>query len=92
MDVRRIAFLVTGRVQGVGFRAHAQREAVRLGLTGFVQNRRDGAVDGEAEGPPGCVAEFVGWLRRGPAWAHVEAVDVEERTTTVGESRFEVRR
>jgi acylphosphatase len=90
--MRRIRFVVTGRVQGVGFRAYTQVEACRLGLIGFVQNRRDGAVDGEAQGAPERVAEFVQWLHRGPRWANVESVATGELAVADGEVAFEVRR
>jgi acylphosphatase len=90
--MRRVAFVVTGRVQGVGFRAYAQLEARRLGLVGFVQNRRDGSVNGEAQGAPEHVAEFVQWLHRGPRWAGVESVATEELAAGGGEGAFEVRR
>jgi acylphosphatase len=71
---RRIAFVVTGRVQGVAFRAHAQREAERLAVTGFVRNRTDGAVEGEAEGSDAALAAFERWLAEGPPWARVDRV------------------
>jgi len=90
--MRRIRFVVTGRVQGVGFRAHTQVEARRLGLVGFVHNRRDGAVDGEAQGAPEGVAELLAWLHRGPRWANVEDVATEELAVADGEVAFDVRR
>lgn len=89
---QRIAFAVRGRVQGVGFRAAAQREAARLGLVGHVRNRSDGAVEGEAEGAASAVAEFVLWLGRGPAWSRVEAVDTAPRAAQSTEREFAVRR
>jgi len=89
---RRVRFLVAGRVQGVGFRAHAQRRAQQLGLVGYVQNRRDGAVDGEAEGPPAMVAAFADWLRAGPPWARVDRLELAELAASGGEADFTVRR
>lgn len=90
MTVRRVRFVVRGRVQGVGFRAHAQAEARRLGLGGFVQNERDGTVRGEAQGDR--VEDFLAWLRRGPAWAHVTAVEVEDVPASESARDFAVRR
>lgn len=90
--MRRIRFVVTGRVQGVGFRASAAAEARRLGVSGHVQNRRDGAVEGEAQGAPDSVASFVAWLRRGPTFAHVAAVDLQEIPLVEGAADFDVRR
>lgn len=69
---------VTGRVQGVYYRASASAEAVRLGLHGFVRNEDDGSVYAEAEGPREALERFVAWCRRGPAHAQVSEVSVAE--------------
>lgn len=73
----RIRFRVTGRVQGVGFRAFVQWTASRLGLGGWVRNRWDGAVEGEAEGPDAVLLELQVELRRGPGTSFVETLVVE---------------
>jgi acylphosphatase len=88
----RFRFLVVGRVQGVGFRAHARDQAQHLGLSGFVANRADGAVEGEAEGDGGALEQFAQWLRRGPALARVDRVDWQAVPAGAGGSSFEVRR
>lgn len=90
--MRRVRFRVRGRVQGVGFRANAEAEARQLGVVGFVENARDGAVDGEAEGDDAQVASFVAWLRGGPPWARVDHVDVEDLQPTGEDRAFVVRR
>lgn len=69
---------VTGRVQGVYYRASAHAEASRLSLHGFVRNEEDGSVYAEAEGPKEALDRFVAWCRRGPARAIVESVHVSE--------------
>lgn len=69
---------VTGRVQGVYYRASAHAEASRLSLHGFVRNEEDGSVYAEAEGPKEALDRFVAWCRRGPARASVESVQVSE--------------
>ena len=74
--------VVTGRVQGVGFRYSAVRQARALGLTGTVGNRYDGSVEVEAEGPLPALERFLQWLNRGPPGAHVRGVDVQWRTWT----------
>jgi acylphosphatase len=89
---RRIGFVVTGRVQGVAFRAFAQREAERLGLTGFVQNRADGAVEGEAEGDDTALAQFEQWLRKGPPWARVDQVTATALPARQTDRIFDVKR
>ncbi len=67
---------IRGLVQGVGFRYGLQREALRLGLTGWVRNRRDGTVEAIVAGPGGAVEMIVAWARRGPPSARVENVIV----------------
>jgi acylphosphatase len=80
--VSRAAFVVRGRVQGVGFRWATRAEAQRLGLRGFVRNRADGAVEGEAVGPGPALAALRAWLRHGPRGARVDALDWTEVTPT----------
>lgn len=87
---RAVEVVVVGRVQGVGYRAHAEREARRLGLTGWVRNEPDGSVALRAEGPDGDVEELLTSLRSGPPSASVERVDVTEAEPG-GASSFEVR-
>lgn len=90
--LRRIRFVVTGRVQGVGFRAWTERTAGGLGLCGWVANRADGAVEGEAQGAARAVGSFVLQLQRGPVLARVVGVEVEDGEVVDGEVGFGVRR
>lgn len=90
--MRRVAFVVTGRVQGVAFRANAAEQARRLGLSGFVRNRADGAVEGDAQGPRDAVQAFVVWLQRGPSLARVDDLDVQDLEVEPRDARFDVRR
>lgn len=69
---------ITGRVQGVWYRASAHAEASRLSLQGYVRNEEDGSVYAEAEGEKEALDRFVAWCRRGPARAQVESVEVSE--------------
>jgi len=74
-------YTVEGVVQGVGFRWFVRRHATRLGLTGWVRNMDDGAVEAEAIGGADRLAEFEAELRRGPAHASVtnlRVVDVPD--------------
>jgi acylphosphatase len=82
----RARFIVRGIVQGVNFRANAVREASRLGLTGRVWNRDDGAVEAIAEGDTGAVAAFQTWLNEGPRGARVSDV---ERIDLDGRARYD---
>jgi acylphosphatase len=68
-------FTVTGQVQGVGFRYSAVAQARRLGLSGWIANRADGAVEGVASGADAALAQFHEWLRRGPPAARVQGVE-----------------
>jgi acylphosphatase len=71
-------FLVSGRVQGVGYRYFAQDAAQREGLHGYVLNRDDGSVEVVAEGDAESVERFERALRRGPSRARVETVMIDE--------------
>lgn len=73
-------FLVSGRVQGVGYRYFAQRHAVALGLTGYAKNLAGGRVEILAIGPAPALDELSGRLRAGPPWSDVRAVDETEST------------
>jgi acylphosphatase len=73
----RVHLLISGRVQGVGFRWATQREGSRLGLRGWVRNLADGRVEVVAEGAEAQVEELVEWCRQGPAGARVSEVVVE---------------
>ncbi|NQW12379.1 MAG: acylphosphatase [Alphaproteobacteria bacterium] len=66
--------IVSGRVQGVGFRAWCVREANRLTLAGWVRNRADGAVEIVARGSEAAVNELAAVCRDGPSFARVDAV------------------
>ncbi len=75
--MRAVRVVVSGRVQGVGFRAFVSREAAESGLTGWVRNRPDGAVECEAHGEAGALERFVEALRSGPRHARVEHAAVQ---------------
>ncbi|HTN87428.1 MULTISPECIES: acylphosphatase [unclassified Sorangium] len=79
MGLKQVQLFVRGRVQGVFFRASTQREAKRLGLTGWVKNRSDGSVEVLAEGEEDGLKELIAWANRGPSAARVERVDVRWR-------------
>jgi len=84
-------FRVTGRVQGVGFRYFAEAAAQAEGLSGWVQNQFDGSVEIVAEGDGESVLRFEAKLRRGPAHARVERVEVDEDVPSGRAGGFTVR-
>jgi len=74
--VRRVRVIVTGRVQGVFFRATCAARARGRGLAGFVRNLPDGRVEAAFEGEDEAVESMLDWCRRGPDLAQVESVEV----------------
>ena len=79
---------VRGRVQGVGYRAWVEEQAVACELEGWVRNRRDGSVEALFAGPAGKVGEMVALCRHGPPSARVESVISE----TANEDALNLRR
>jgi acylphosphatase len=79
-DTKALYARVRGRVQGVGFRWSAIREARRLGLAGWVRNDASGDVEAWAEGPEEKLRLFEKWLAKGPEYARVDSVDRAEKT------------
>ena len=73
-----VRFLVSGRVQGVFYRASAREQALALGLSGYARNLPDGRVEVLACGSTTAIETFERWLWQGPAAARVEAVAREE--------------
>jgi acylphosphatase len=82
--------VVSGRVQGVFFRAECERRARELGVAGFVRNLSDGRVEATFEGPDDAVDGAVAWCREGPPWARVESVEATEEEPA-GDRGFRVR-
>lgn len=71
-------FIVSGRVQGVGFRYFVQRQAQAIGLAGWVRNLADGRVEAFVEGLPVQLAQIEELLQEGPSMAYVETVESSE--------------
>jgi acylphosphatase len=83
--------IITGRVQGVGYRDWAMGTAVRLALTGWVRNRADGSVEAVIVGDDAAVGQMIDACRRGPPAARVDAVDVEPLDLDVLPDGFRLR-
>ena len=71
--IRRM--IVHGRVQGIGYRAFVEHEALQRGIEGWVRNRRDGGVEAVLAGDADAVAAMIEACRRGPMGARVDALD-----------------
>jgi acylphosphatase len=71
---------VRGRVQGVGYRAFVEREAVKRGVEGWARNRKDGSVEAVLSGAPDAVEAVIEACRRGPFNARVDAIDQRDGT------------
>lgn len=82
---------ITGRVQGVWFRDSTQKEAVRLGVSGWVRNTGDGAVEGEFHGGEEALRLLVAWCQHGPPTARVAGVEVTACAGDEAMKGFEIR-
>jgi acylphosphatase len=79
MSERRFVHVtIRGRVQGVGFRAFIEQEAIERAVDGWVRNREDGSVEAVFAGPAHVVEEMLALTRKGPRSARIEDVDLRE--------------
>lgn len=83
--------LIHGKVQGVGYRFFATRVARRLGLKGWIQNNRDGAVEALVEGEGSVIDEWLEELKEGPRYAEVTKIDQETKEFTGKLPDFDVK-
>jgi protein-L-isoaspartate(D-aspartate) O-methyltransferase len=88
---KAVKMRLSGRVQGVYYRASTQREARRLGLAGYAKNLRDGSVEVWAQGEAAAVDALVAWCRVGPPRAEVALLEAEDVAPDAGMESFEVR-
>jgi acylphosphatase len=91
-DASEARVVVSGRVQGVFFRASTREAAVRHGVRGFVRNLPDGRVEAVLQGDRGAVEMVIAFMREGPPGALVEEADVEWRSSSESWDGFFVRR
>ena len=89
--MKRIHVTISGRVQGVFFRAKTREEAVRNNVRGWVRNLPDGRVEAVFEGRPEDVDRVVAWCRIGPSHAAVDRVEAVEEPYTGAFRSFEIR-
>jgi acylphosphatase len=91
MTIKRVRVMVSGRVQGVGFRWSARSRAAELGLTGWVRNLPDRRVEICFQGEEGAVEEMKDWCRAGSQFSHVRSVSVIDEALAEYEDGFEIR-
>ncbi len=89
--MRRVHVFISGRVQGVGFRAFTRYQALALKLAGWVRNLPDGRVEAVVEGPPEKVAELLKAVGRGPSSARVDKIEATDEPHKKEFETFEVR-
>ena len=89
--MKRVSLMITGRVQGVGFRYFTQETAEAMGVTGWVRNGWDRSVEVEAQADERTLALFLERVREGPPLSHVVDIEKREMPVVTGEASFEVR-
>jgi acylphosphatase len=87
----QLRILVSGKVQGVFFRASAKQAANKLSITGWVRNLHTGQVEINAAGESKAIEQFINWCNHGPKFARVEKVVTEPLQATVENESFEIR-
>lgn len=88
----RVRAHIRGKVQGVGYRASTAAAARELGLVGWVRNRDDGSVELCGEGSRAQLDALIEWCRKGPAFARVDAIEVDWAAAEGNFVGFEIRR
>ena len=89
MADKRVRVILSGGVQGVGFRWYTREEAMGRGVAGSVRNLPDGRVEAVFEGEAKAVDAMVEWCRSGPTWARVDSIQAQEEPPR-GESGFRI--
>jgi acylphosphatase len=88
----RAHVVISGRVQGVGYRYSLKRVADSLGVDGWCRNNRDGSVEAAFSGERGAIESLIDWCRQGPSYAAVSAVCIDWSEETAAERGFSIRR
>lgn len=88
--MKRAHVYVSGKVQGVFFRAETQRAAANLHLTGWVRNMEDGRVEAVFEGEDRDIDKMLVWCHNGPPFARIERVEAVEEPCTGSDKSFRI--
>jgi len=86
-----IHVFITGRVQGVWFRASTKQKAEQLGITGWVRNTTDGRVEAIFEGEESSIKDMIEWCHHGPPHAKIEKVEKKDQNPTNGFDGFSIK-
>ncbi len=89
--MKRLRLIVSGRVQGVGFRWASQKAARQLGVHGYVRNLPNGDVEIVAEGDDSAVTNMITWARKGPTWSRVDNLQLHDLPGPAEYAEFGVR-
>ena len=90
-ESRRVRVFVSGRVQGVFFRAETHRQALKLGLSGWVRNLGDRRVEAVFEGEKAAVSAMLEWCETGPSLSRVTGVEIVEEAPAGDLGGFEIK-
>lgn len=85
-----VRVLISGIVQGVGFRWRTKEEASRLGITGWIANRPDGEVEAVFQGTRGSIDEMLLWARQSPPGSKVSGIRLQWREVDAGLRKFQI--
>ena len=83
--------VISGRVQGVWFRANTKQKAEQLGVTGWVKNTADGKVEALFEGDKKHIQEMIDWCHQGPPSAQIDHVEITEQSASNGFDGFSIK-
>ena len=90
-DSKTIRIVVSGRVQGVSYRAWTRKQAERHGVAGWIRNRPDRTVEALFTGPAEAVEALLAACRRGPFAARVDGIEVSDEAEAAAITGFEIR-
>ena len=89
--MKALHLVISGRVQGVWFRASTREVALRLGILGWVRNMPDGSVETHIQGEDDAVEQMLDWCRQGPLGARVDCVDITDALIQMEYRSFSIR-
>ncbi|MEJ6951668.1 acylphosphatase [Natronospora cellulosivora (SeqCode)] len=83
--------IISGRVQGVGFRAFALDKAKQFNIKGWIKNRSDGKVEAVVQGKDEDLKKLLAFLKEGPAWARVEGINIKDEKVDTSIKEFYIK-